>query len=143
MKGPRIAGPPLTLKLLVGTTLFDLNCPSNTQESAIDATCFSAGPCAHKKRIDFGGFFTCSVRSAITRNASAVTFTSASCRLSPYTMTPGNSGIDAIQRPSSSRSNSILKDSPPSGVRGTVATDATPTLPASGEGSPKLDGKWI
>src|SRR6266404_2522732 len=47
--------------------------------------------------------------SARTRNASASTDRIASSLLGPYARTPGNSGISAIQRPSSSRSVSIRK----------------------------------
>jgi hypothetical protein len=133
-ESPRITWPSFALKLLVRAAFVRLDWPPNTQKSAKDATFFRAWPRAHRKRIDFGGFFTCSVRSASTRRASAVTFTSASCLVWPYTITPGNSGISAIQRPSSSCSNSIRKDSPPpSGERGSVATPATPS-------SPKLRG---
>ena len=49
----------------------------------------------------------CSNRSASVRKASASTFARASCCVAPYVMTPGNAGISAIQRPSSSCSNSI------------------------------------
>jgi len=47
------------------------------------------------------------MRSAITRRAMASTLDSASVFDAPYAITPGRAGISAIQRPSSSRSNSI------------------------------------
>ena len=46
--------------------------------------------------------------SAQTRSANAVTRLLASSRLSPYTIAPGSSTTSAIQRPSSSRSVSIV-----------------------------------
>ena len=125
VKCPSEIWPSFPFELDVRAALSVLNSPPNAQESTEDPTSFSAGPRTHRKRIDLGGFFTCSVRSARTRKASAVTLTSASCFVSPYAITQGRSGISAIQRPSSSWSNSILKDSPPSGIRGTVATVVT------------------
>ena len=83
VKGPRKIGPSITFKLYVRTAFCSLDFPSDSQKSTKDAPCFRAGPRAHKKRMDFGGFFACSVRSAMTRSASAVTFTSASCWVSP------------------------------------------------------------
>src|SRR6516162_5848358 len=50
----------------------------------------------------------CSMRSAITRNASAVVLLRASASVLPYANTPGSSGTSPIHRPSSSRSISIL-----------------------------------
>jgi len=85
--------------------------PSNPKQCLIDAFRFAAGPLAHKKCIDFGGFLRCSVRSASTRRARATAATSASRCVGPYAITPGSSGISASQRPSSSCSNSTLNDS--------------------------------
>jgi hypothetical protein len=95
--------------------------PANSEERLIDAICLGAWPIAHKNWIDFGGFLTCSVRSAITRRASAVTAISASFFVFPYAMTPGSSGTSANHRPSVSCSKSMRKDSLPSGGCGTVA----------------------
>jgi hypothetical protein len=57
-------------------------------------------------------FLACSVRSARTRNASAVTATSASFLVAPNTITPGNSGTSASHRPSVSFPKTMRKDSP-------------------------------
>jgi hypothetical protein len=95
--------------------------PSNFQERLVDTACFAARPVAHENRIDLGGLLTCSVLSAMTRNASAVTATSASCRVAPYAITPGSSGTSASHLPSFSFSNVMLKSSGKSGCFGTVA----------------------
>lgn len=117
-----------TLKLYMRPSLHFLWFPPDAEKSLVYELCLSARPIAHRKRIDFGGFRACSVRSAITRRASAVTATSASCCVSPYAITPGSSRISASQRPSCSCSNSIVKDcSLPSGEWGTVAISASPS----------------
>jgi len=85
--------------------------PADADQRTIHATGFAARPVAHEKRMDLGGFFACSVRSARTRKANAVTATSASRRVSPYTITPGSSGISASHRPSVSCSKTMLRDS--------------------------------
>ncbi|GAV32240.1 hypothetical protein emb_1c0695 [Coriobacteriaceae bacterium EMTCatB1] len=48
-------------------------------------------------------------RSATTRSARAWTCAIASSRVFPYARTPGSSGTSAIQRPSTSRSSSMLR----------------------------------
>ena len=54
------------------------------------------------------GASRCSRRSAITRRASACTRATASSRSWPYAMVPDRAGTSASQRPSSSRSISIV-----------------------------------
>ena len=125
MKCPSEIGVAFTLKLDMRALLFGFRNPADPQESAIHTICLAAGERTHKNRMDLGGFPTCSVRSAITRKASAVTAISASSLEPPYAKTPGNSGISAIHRPSTSRSNSMLNDSQLSGGWGAVAI-ATP-----------------
>src|SRR5579859_1394194 len=120
-----------SLKLNVGTFLFCFRHPSNTQQSGIHTICLTTRPRAHEKRMDLGGFLTCSVLSARTRRARAVTFTSASCLLVPYDITPGSSGTSANQRPSASLSKIMLKDSL-SGGCGTVAITSPSVLRRSG-----------
>lgn len=71
------------LKLNMGTGLERLRLPADPQKGFIHPACFTARPVAHEKRIDFGGFLTCSVRSAMTRKANAVTSTSASSFVFP------------------------------------------------------------
>jgi len=108
------------LELYVGALLLCFRLPADTKKGVVNAVCFTARPVAHRKRIDFGGFLTSSVLSAMTRRASAVTFTSASAFVFPYAITPGSEEISASHRPSVSCSNSISKDSA-SGGCGTVA----------------------
>ena len=85
MPSPRAIRETRALKLDVGRALLLFGLPANTQEGPVDSVCFGAGPQAHKKRMAFGGFLAGSVRSARTRNASAVTATSASFLVAPYT----------------------------------------------------------
>lgn len=121
MKCPRVIAISCPLKLDVRSSLLGLRIPSDMQEGSINAACLGTRKLAHEKRIDFGGFLAfCSVLSAMTRSASAVTFASASCFVWPYARTPGSSGTSAIHRPSSSLSKTILKDSA-SGGCGSVA----------------------
>src|ERR1035438_1666094 len=54
------------------------------------------------------GISPCSISSAITRNARALAFRVASSGVTPYTVTPGSSGISPIQRPSVSRSSRMV-----------------------------------
>ena len=51
----------------------------------------------------------CSISSAITRSASALTFVVASSGVEPYTVPPASSGTSPIQRPSTSRSKRIVR----------------------------------
>jgi hypothetical protein len=55
-----------------------------------------------------GASSPCSSRSARTRSANACTLAMASGRVAPYVITPGNAGTSATQRPSASRSSSIV-----------------------------------
>src|ERR1700683_3117338 len=122
MPRPGVVGKSVSLKLHVGSLLLRSRFPADTEQGPVDADCFTARPRVHKKRMDFGDLRICSVRSAMTRRARAVTFTSASCSVVPYAITPGSSGTSASHRPSVSRSKTMLKDSP-SGGWGTVAME--------------------
>jgi hypothetical protein len=88
-----------------------LYAPTDSLQSGQHSTCFAAWPLAHTKAKDnVRGAESCfSMRSASTRSAIASVRANASSRVLPYDMTPGSSGISAIQRPSSSRSNSTVK----------------------------------
>lgn len=55
-------------------------------------------------------FFPASTLSANVLSATAETRRNASCFVLPYAITPGRRAISAIQRPSSSRSNSTVKE---------------------------------
>lgn len=124
---PRIIWPARSLQPdMRPRTLLRFWSPANAQEGSVHTGCFTARPRAHTKRIDLGGFLTRSIRSASTRKASAVTFTSASCLVLPYVITPGKSGTSANHRPSASCSNSIRNDSE-SGGCGRVAIDTHPS----------------
>ncbi len=83
MPRPGEARESFSLQLNMGTLLFSSRPPSNAQQCPVDAARLTARPRAHKNRMDFGDFRICSVRSAITRSASAVTLTSASCSVAP------------------------------------------------------------
>ena len=88
--------------------------PPDLYQRRIYAAGRSAGPRAQaiarcRKLMDSGGS-SCdfSTSSASARSAIAVAFAHASCSVMPYASAPATSGISAIQRPSSSRSVSIL-----------------------------------
>src|SRR5579884_342541 len=119
----RVAGP--CERCVGGAGLSRLLCPADFQQGFQHLPRFTTWPVAHRKWMDFGGFLVSSVRSARTRSASAVTLTFASSCVFPYAITPGSDGMSANQRPSSSLSNSISKDSP-SGCLGTVAIAESP-----------------
>jgi hypothetical protein len=84
---------------------------TDSLQSGQPSMCFAAWPLAHTKAKDnVRGAEPCfSMRSASTRSAIASVRANASSRVLPYDMTPGSSGISAIERPSSSRSNSTVK----------------------------------
>jgi hypothetical protein len=109
VKGPNKICEAGSLQNNVGGTSEGLRRPTDPQQRLVNARRFRTRPSAHAKLIIFCPIFSDSMRSAITRSARASTAASASFFVAPYAMTPGNSGISAIQRPSSSRSNSILK----------------------------------
>src|SRR5438477_4774608 len=103
MPSPCVVWPALALQAnMRPRTLLRLWIPADAQKGSVHAGCFTARPRAHTKRIDLGGFLTRSIRSASTRKASAVTFTSASCLVLPYAITPRKSGTSANHRPSAS-----------------------------------------
>ena len=83
MPRPSEVREPILVHLDMGARFAGLWTPADTQKSGVDATCFAAWKLAHRKRIDLGGFFTRSVRSAITRKARAITATSASFLVVP------------------------------------------------------------
>ena len=86
--------------------------PPDTQQGRQNAASLDGWPSAHAAAnwmvFGLGEGSPCSSRSATTRSANAFARLAASSRLSPYAMTPGSSMISAIQRPSSSRSVSIV-----------------------------------
>ena len=63
---------------------------------------------ANRLRASSGRGSPLSIRSAITRNAIDSAWVRASASVVPYASTPASAGTSAIQRPSSSRSTSIL-----------------------------------
>jgi hypothetical protein len=126
MPGPCVVGKSFSLKLHMGTLLLRSRFPPDTKQGPVNTDCLTARPRSHKKRMDFGDFLICSVRSAITRRARAVTFTSASCSVVPYAITPGSSGTSASHRPSFSRSKIMLKDSPSGGCGNVAISISTP-----------------
>src|SRR5208282_4041696 len=89
-----------------------LDAPACTQQSREYSSGLGGGPVTHAasniKLDGTGSSSPFSIRSAITRSASASTAASAFARVLPYASTPGNSGTSAIQRPSVSRSNSTF-----------------------------------
>jgi len=123
---PCVIRPAIALQANMGTRpLLRFWIPADAQKGTIHAGWFTTRPRAHTKRIDLGGLRIRSILSARTRNARAVTFTSASCLVFPYAITPGKSGTSANHRPSASCSNSIRNDSE-SGGCGRVAIKHTP-----------------
>ena len=78
-----VSGIAAPLRLNVRAALFFLRRPADAEESFVDPACLTARPFAHEKWIDLGGLRICSVRSAMTRKASAVTATSASFLVFP------------------------------------------------------------
>ena len=78
--------------------------------------CSSTAPRTHaaanRISMDSRGSSPASIRSARTRSASASALPIASARVWPYFITPGRPTTSAIQRPSSSRSVSIVKRIP-------------------------------
>ena len=83
MPCPRKIGESVSLKLQVRTLLHCSQFSADAERGPVYGGCFTARPRIHKKRIDLGDFLICSVRSAMTRRASAVTFTSAFGSLVP------------------------------------------------------------
>lgn len=128
MPRPREIRESLSLKLDMGTPFLRFRLPADTEQCSINANGFTAWPRAHENRIDLGGFLACSVRSAMTRSARAVTATSASFLDFPYAITPGSSGTSANQRPSVSCSKRMVNCSPPSGGCGRVAMRSAPEV---------------
>ncbi len=114
--------------------------PPDTQQGRQNAASLDGRPSAHAAAnwmvFGLGEGSPCSSRSATTRSANAFARLVASSRLSPYAMTPGSSMTSAIQRPSSSRSVSIVNRICLAGSvrRETLATPRTGTC--AGEGSP-------
>ena len=103
--------PAVTLERSMGTGL-PLDPPANPNEGGQHAAGPGGRPAAHaawKVTLrNSAGASRCSRRSAITRSASAWTRATASSRSWPYAMTPAKAGTSASQRPSSSRSISIV-----------------------------------
>jgi hypothetical protein len=93
-------------------TLLPFDCPANPKQGSKHLLCFRRRPLAHAATVNTsfssGISSSWSSRSASTRRANACAFEIAWLRVSPYTMTPGSSGISAIHRPSSSLSTSIF-----------------------------------
>lgn len=83
MPCPCVVGKSVSLKLHMGSFFLRSRLPADAEQGPVYADCFAARPRTHKKRMDFGDFLICSVRSAMTRRARAVTFTSASCSVVP------------------------------------------------------------
>jgi hypothetical protein len=100
-------------QLNVRTSLMD-RLPSDFYERLVYAAGPSTGPVAHaiarcRKLMELG-ISSCdfSTSSATARNAIAYALLMASRSVMPYAIAPGTSGTSAIQRPSSSRSVSML-----------------------------------
>src|SRR5271157_2693036 len=105
-------GPPLTPQRPMGTGGAD-NTPPNALQRRQRPPRLGCGPLAHAAMencsVSAAGFISpCSISSAITRRARDLAFSVASSGVAPYTVTPGSSGMSAIQRPSVSRSNRIV-----------------------------------
>ncbi len=131
MKGPSVIRISETAKFFVRTALRQY-APSYSEKCLANDAGPGAGPPAHAmartKLIVFGGSsLDCSTSSATARSAIAYALTAASCRVAPYAIAPGISGISAIQRPSVSRSVCMLNRKsrllvPCAGLRGEVFT---------------------
>jgi len=88
------------------------DCPTNAEQRSEDLTGSGWRPWTHAETantsLSSGISSPCSSLSARTRKANASAFEIASFRLSPHAITPGSSGISAIQRPPSSLSIPIF-----------------------------------
>src|SRR5262249_17029492 len=100
---------PLQYPVRAGLPLYT---PTDAEEGGQDALRLRGRPLGHaaskNSAISGGSASPFSIRSAITLNASTLVLARASASVAPYAITPGSAGISAIQRPSSSRSVSIL-----------------------------------
>lgn len=109
--------------------------PTDAQQGRQNTSSLDGWPSTHAaaNRMVFGlgEGSPCSIRSATTRSANAFTRLVASSWFSPYAITPGSSMTSAIQRPSSSRSVSIVNRIYLAGSvrRETLATPRTRCLP--------------
>ena len=101
----RIALAKLTMRARLGD-----NVPAYFLQRFQDTTGPGAGPSAHAQTslMDLGTRLEFSTSSAMDRKARAYALDLASSSVFPYANAPGISGISAIQRPSASRSVSIL-----------------------------------
>lgn len=126
-------GPALTRESLVETGL-GLDLPSDPLRRGERSSGLRSRPLAHtaatEMLISTGRASPCSRRSARTRRAGSCAFASASSAVLPEAKTPPSSGTSASQRPSSSRSDSMLYlVTPP-----TLEADALqPVVPADAE----------
>ena len=124
--------------------------PTDAQQGRQNPSSLDGWPSAHAAAnwmvFGLGEGSPCSSRSATTRSANAFARLVASSRLSPYAMTPGSSMTSAIQRPSSSRSVSIVNRICLAGSvrRETLATPRTGTsIRPCGRGESVLLGDSI
>lgn len=112
MEGKGIIRPTRTTQGSMRAT-FALDCPPDSKQRSQNPPRLRGRPLAHAAATNemstiSTGVSPCSMRSATTCSAKACTRETASSRVAPYTMTPGRSRTSAIQRPSSSRSSSIV-----------------------------------
>jgi hypothetical protein len=109
-KGEHVVGPSWTRQYAVRPGLPER--PADPRKRPQDAAGSCGGPRPHRETnrslAAIGAGSPRSIRSAITRRASAAALFRASASVAPYTSTPGSSGTSPIQRPSSSWSISIV-----------------------------------
>jgi hypothetical protein len=99
-------------KFFVGADLTKIR-PTNFEKRLVYEAGLSAWPLAHailrSTLMELGGSsLECSTSSATERSAMAYALLTASSLVSPYANAPGTCGISAIQRPSVSRSVSMM-----------------------------------
>ena len=113
---------------------YALDPPSSALRRSKNPARSSTGPRTHatvnRISIDSRGSSPASIRSAKTRSASASALPIASVRVWPYFITPGRPITSAIQRPSCSRSVSIVRRiSHPSDRKDSSLAEASDSLP--------------